>query len=56
MQYKRDDNNDVYRKVEAMYRRGCSTEEIINDLKLSKIKALDIIQKIFAMDKRFNRI
>ena len=57
MMFKRkEDNFDIYRKVEAMHRRGCSTDEISNNLRLSKIEILDITQKIFAMDKKLNRI
>ena len=50
-------SKDVYPKVEAMYRRGCSNEEIMQSLKLSKIETLDIVQKIFAIDiRKSNRV
>lgn len=43
---------DNYRKVEAMYRRGLGVNEIMRAISLSRMDALDIIQKIFAMDQR----
>lgn len=39
-----------YRKVEAMYRRDCSAEEIARSVKLPMMDVLDIMQKIFALD------
>lgn len=39
-----------YRKVEAMYRRDCSAEEIARSVKLPMMDVLDIMQKIFAID------
>lgn len=47
---------NAYRKAEAMYRRGCNACEIARALDLSKTEALDIVQKIFAMDMRRNSI
>lgn len=44
------DNN--YRKVEAMYRKGQSIDEIIRSSYLDRMDVLDIVQKIFAMDMR----
>ena len=44
------DNN--YRKVEAMYRKGQSLDEIIRGSYLDRMDVLDIVQKIFAMDMR----
>ena len=41
-----------YRCVEAMYRRDCTVEEIINSTGISKMEVLDIIQKIFALDMK----
>lgn len=41
-----------YRKVEAMYRKGCDTATIIRQTELDKFDVFDIIQKIFAMDER----
>ncbi len=45
--------NDNYRMIEAMYRKGMSIDDIVNDMKyrLSKIDTIDIIQKIFAIDE-----
>lgn len=41
-----------YRCVEAMYRRGCTVEEIVNSTRISKMNVLDIMQKIFALDMK----
>ena len=41
-----------YRKVEAMYRKGKSIDEIESESGLSKMDVLDITQKIFALDMR----
>ena len=41
-----------YRKVEAMWRRGCSVDEIVRSVKLSKMDVLDATQKIFALDMK----
>lgn len=42
--------NSSYRKIEAMYRRDCSTEEIVRATRLTYIDVLDVIQRIFAID------
>lgn len=40
-----------YRKVEAMYRRGCDNSYIIQNMPhLCKFEVVEIIQKIFALD------
>lgn len=39
-----------YRKVEAMYRRGATFEEIAKGLGLPMMDVLDIVQKIFHLD------
>lgn len=39
-----------YRKIEAMFRRGTSTDDICRSTGLSKIDVLDVTQKIFALD------
>ena len=44
--------DENYRKVEAMYRRKLSVEEIIKRTKLSKMDVLDIIQKIHHLDMK----
>ena len=47
----REDNLDRnYRKVEAMYRKDMSFDEIVRSTKLPKMDVLDIAQKIFAID------
>lgn len=47
---KKDKEKDTkYRKVEAMWRRGCSVDEIVRSVKLSKMDVLDATQKIFAL-------
>lgn len=43
---------DSYRRVEAMYRKGCDTQYIMSALDLTKTEVLDIAQKIFAMDQK----
>lgn len=45
-----------YRKVEAMYRKGRSVKDIARSIELPIMDVMDIIQKIFAMDVRANRI
>ena len=41
-----------YRKIEAMYRRGCDNKYIIQNMQhLCKFEVLDIVQKIFALDE-----
>lgn len=50
---KKDKEKDTkYRKVEAMWRRGCSVDEIVRSVKLSKMDVLDVTQKIFALDMK----
>lgn len=50
---KKDKEKDTkYRKVEAMWRRGCSVDEIVRSVKLSKMDVLDATQKIFALDMK----
>lgn len=47
----REDNLDKsYRKVEAMYRKDMSFDEIVRATKLPMMDVLDIAQKIFAID------
>lgn len=41
-----------YRKVEAMYRRGSSVDEIVRATELIGLEVIDVVQKIFAMDMR----
>lgn len=46
-------NNTVdYRQAEAMYRRGCSAEDIARSIGIPLYSALDYIQKIFALDMK----
>ena len=53
MKRQRNNNNDVdYRCVEAMYRRGCTVDDIVNSTGISKMDVLDIVQKIFALDMK----
>ena len=41
-----------YRKVEAMYRRGCDNKYIIKNMPhLCDFETMEIIQKIFALDQ-----
>lgn len=44
--------DDNYRRVEAMYRRGLSIDEICRSSYLTRMDVLDIVQKIFATDQR----
>lgn len=44
------DNN--YRKVEAMYRKNLTIDEMGRQIGLERMDVLDIVQKIFAMDMR----
>ena len=39
--------DDSYRKVEAMYRKGLSTNEIAKAVNLDRMDVLDIEQKIY---------
>ena len=43
---------DCYRKIEAMYRRGLTTNEIARAVNLSYLATIDVVQKIFAMDMK----
>lgn len=50
---KKDKEKDTkYRKVEAMWKRGCSVDEIVRSVKLSRMDVLDVTQKIFALDMK----
>lgn len=43
---KKDKEKDTkYRKVEAMWRRGCSVDEIVRSVKLSKMDVLDVTKQ-----------
>lgn len=44
--------DDSYRKVEAMYRKGLSTNEIAKAVNLDRMDVLDIEQKIYYLDVR----
>lgn len=44
--------DDSYRKVEAMYRKGLSTDEIAKAVNLDRMDVLDIEQKIYHLDVR----
>lgn len=49
--------DDSYRKVEAMYRKGLSTNEIAKAVNLDRMDVLDIEQKIYHLDvkaRKFN--
>lgn len=53
MKRQKNNNNDGdYRCVEAMYRRGCTVDDIVNSICISKMDVLDIVQKIFALDMK----
>lgn len=40
---KKDKEKDTkYRKVEAMWKRGCSVDEIVRSVKLSRMDVLDV--------------
>lgn len=53
MKRQKNNNNDGdYRCVEAMYRRGCTVDDIVNSIGISKMDVLDIVQKIFALDMK----
>jgi len=48
----KDKYDKVYRKVEALYRKGYDNNTIINQFPyLSKFEVLNMIQKIFALDQ-----
>lgn len=42
--------DDSYRKVEAMYRKDLSTNEIAKAVNLDRMDVLDIEQKIYHLD------
>lgn len=44
--------DDSYRKVEAMYRKGLTTDEIAKAVNLDRMDVLDIEQKIYHLDVR----
>lgn len=44
--------DDSYRKVEAMYRKGLSTNEIAKAVNLDRMDVLDIEQKNYHLDVR----
>ena len=53
----REERMDMnYRKVEAMYRKGRSINEMVNSAGLPKMDVLDIVQTIFARGIRTSRI
>lgn len=52
MRYAQVTADDCYRKIEAMYRRGLTTNEIAKAVNQSYLATIDVIQKIFAMDMR----
>ena len=43
--------NKNYRKVEAMYRKGYDNKTIMDNMELPRFETLDMIQKIFTVDK-----
>lgn len=52
MRYAQVTADDCYRKIEAMYRRGLTTNEIAKAVNQPYLATIDVIQKIFAMDMR----
>ena len=52
MRYAQVTADDCYRKIEAMYRRGLTTNEIARAVNLSYLATIDVVRKIFAMDMR----
>lgn len=52
MRYQNQGIDDCYRKIEAMYRKGFTTQEIVRSVGQSYLATIDIVQKIFAMDMR----
>lgn len=46
------DNESHCRRIEAMYRKGYSADQISIAIKMSKIKVLDVMQRIFACDMK----
>lgn len=56
MRYERENERSkydrVYRRIEAMYHKGLSNDEIIRQFPhLAKFEILDIIQKIDALER-----
>ena len=43
--------NKNYRKVEAMYRKGYDNKTIMDNMDIPRFETLNMIQKIFAVDK-----
>ncbi len=43
--------NRNYRKVEAMYRKGYDNKTIMDNMDIPRFETLNMIQKIFAVDK-----
>ena len=39
-----------YRRIEAMYRQGYSTDEIVRATELNRMDVLEVTQRIFALD------
>lgn len=55
-QTRQDRLDNSYRKVEAMYRKNLTIDEIGRQIGLERMDVLDIVQKIYAMDvRRMNR-
>lgn len=55
-QTRQDRLDNSYRKVEAMYRKNLTIDEIGRQIGLERMDVLDIVQKIYAMDvRRANR-
>lgn len=48
---KEKSSNDIYRRVEAMYYTDKTTAEIARECGISKIAALEILQKVFAKNE-----
>ena len=40
-----NNNDEDYRCVEAMYRRGCTVDDIVNSTGISKMDVLDIMKQ-----------
>lgn len=51
-QTRQDRLDNAYRKVEAMYRKNLTIDEMGRQIGLERMDVLDIVQKIFAMDMR----
>ena len=52
MRYQGNTVDDCYRKIEAMCRKGFTTQEIARTVGQSYLATIDIVQKTFAMDMR----